>query len=86
MMQNHFGVAPSFKRTVRDTLRRMVDSGRLEAVPNHSSLFRLGGVVRQLSQEAGVEWRRSKPGSTSYDSRVGTLLRQLSQQRLRPGW
>jgi hypothetical protein len=66
-------VAASFKRTVRETLRRMVDSGRLDTVPNHSNLFRLGGVVRQLSQEAGVQWQRSKPGSTPLDSRVSPL-------------
>ncbi len=70
LAQSHYAVASSFKRTVRETLRRMVDSGRLEAVPNHSSLFRLGGVVRQLSQEAGVEWKRTKPGSATFDSRV----------------
>jgi len=63
-------VAPSFKRTVRGTLRRMVDAGRLETVPNHANLFRLGGVVRQLSQEVGMEWPRVKPGSVSLDSRV----------------
>ncbi len=48
----------------------MVEAGRLETVPNHINLFRLGGVVRQLSQEAGMEWPRAKPGSTPLDSRV----------------
>lgn len=68
--QSHYAVTPSFKRTVRGTLRRMVEAGRLETVPNHINLFRLGGVVRQLSQEAGMEWPRAKPGSTPLDSRV----------------
>ena len=68
--QSHYAVASSFKKTVRGTLRRMVDAGRLETVPNHINLFRLGGVVRQLSQEVGMEWPRTKPGSTSLDSRV----------------
>lgn len=70
LAQSHYAVAPSFKRTVRGTLRRMVDAGRLETVPNHINLFRLGGVVRQLSQEVGMEWPRAKPGFTSLDSRV----------------
>ncbi|EIE25382.1 hypothetical protein COCSUDRAFT_61601 [Coccomyxa subellipsoidea C-169] len=67
---SHYAVTPSFKRTVRGTLRRMVEAGRLETVPNHINLFRLGGVVRQLSQEAGMEWPRAKPGSTPLDSRT----------------
>ncbi len=71
MAQSHYEVAPSLKRAVRGTLRRMVDAGRLQSVPNHANLFRLGGVVRQVSQEAGINWRRSKPGSASLDSRVG---------------
>ena len=49
----------------------MVDAGRLETVPNHQSLYRLGGVIRQLSQEAGIEWPRAKPGSGLLDPRVG---------------
>ncbi|KAK9908614.1 hypothetical protein WJX75_000498 [Coccomyxa subellipsoidea] len=69
-IESHYAVASSFKKTVRGTLRRMVDAGRLETVPNHINLFRLGGVVRQLSQEVGMEWPRTKPGSTSLDSRT----------------
>lgn len=71
MAQSHYEVAPSLKRAVRGTLRRMVDAGRLQSVPNHANLFRLGGVVRQVSQEAGIRWPRSKPGSASLDPRVG---------------
>ena len=56
----------------------MVEAGRLESVPNHPSLYRLGGVIRQLSQEAGVDWPRSKPGSGLLDPRV--LLRSLDLQ------
>jgi hypothetical protein len=73
--QGHYGVGSSFKRTLRGTLRAMVDAGRLEAVPHHASLFRLGGVVRQLSQEAGVQWPRSKAAAGALDSQVrGPLI------------
>ncbi|BDA41692.1 probable single myb histone 4 at N-terminal half [Coccomyxa sp. Obi] len=69
-IESHYEVAPSLKRAVRGTLRRMVEAGRLQSVPNHANLFRLGGVVRQVSQEAGINWPRSKPGSASLDSRT----------------
>ena len=59
----------------------MVEAGRLESVPNHPSLYRLGGVIRQLSQEAGVDWPRSKPGSGLLDPRV--LLCSLNLQSRR---
>lgn len=58
------------KRQIRAALGRMVEAGRLETVPNHTSLYRLGGVIRQLSQEAGIEWPRTKPGSGLLDPRV----------------
>ncbi len=72
-MQNHYAVSASVKRQIRAALQRMVEAGRLETVPNHQSLYRLGGVIRQLSQEAGIEWPRAKPGSGLLDPRVGVL-------------
>ena len=69
-MQDHYAVSAYVKRQIRSALQRMVDAGRLEAVPNHASLFRLGGVIRQLSQEAGIEWPRIKPGTGLLDPRV----------------
>ena len=69
-VQSHYSVAGAFKRTVRGTLRAMVEAGRLEAVPHHVSLYRLGGVVRALSREAGVQWPRPRPGSSAQDTRV----------------
>ena len=63
-------MAVTFKRTVRGTLRAMVEAGRLETVPHHASLYRLGGVVRALSREAGVQWPRPRPGSSALDTRV----------------
>ena len=69
-MQDHYAVSAHVKRQIRSALQRMVDAGRLEAVPNHASLFRLGGVIRQLSQEAGIEWPRIKPGTGLLDSQV----------------
>ncbi len=59
----------------------MVEAGRLESVPNHPSLYRLGGVIRQLSQEAGVEWPRSKPGSGLLNPRVPFILLTLKSER-----
>ena len=72
-MQDHYAVSAYVKRQIRSALQRMVDAGRLEAVPNHTSLFRLGGVIRQLSQEAGIEWPRIKPGTGLLDPRVLAL-------------
>jgi len=72
--QIHYAVSASVKRQIRAALQRMVDAGRLETVPNHQSLYRLGGVIRQLSQEAGIEWPRTKPGSGLLDSRVRVWL------------
>ena len=72
-MQNHYAVSASVKRQIRAALQRMVEAGRLETVPNHQSLYRLGGVIRQLSQAAGIEWPRAKPGSGLLDPRVGPL-------------
>ena len=69
-VQNHYAVSASVKRQIRAALQRMVEAGRLETVPNHQSLYRLGGVIRQLSQEAGIEWPRTKPGSGLLDPRV----------------
>ncbi|CAK0747488.1 hypothetical protein CVIRNUC_001769 [Coccomyxa viridis] len=70
-IQDHYAVSAYVKRQIRSALQRMVDAGRLEAVPNHASLFRLGGVIRQLSQEAGIEWPRIKPGTGLLDPRAG---------------
>ena len=76
--QGHYTVSAALKRQIRAAQQRMVEAGRLESVPNHPSLYRLGGVIRQLSQEAGVDWPRSKPGSGLLDPRV--LLRSLDLQ------
>ena len=82
-MQDHYAVSAYVKRQIRSALQRMVDAGRLEAVPNHASLFRLGGVIRQLSQEAGIEWPRIKPGTGLLDPRVLALLSFPAPMRCR---
>ena len=81
--QDHYAVSASVKRQIRAALQRMVDAGRLETVPNHPSLYRLGGVIRQRSQEAGIEWPRTKPGAGLLDPRVSSCASERGDSAAR---
>jgi len=68
--QGHYGGGLEFRAAVKATLRRMVGAGRLEAVPGRLGLFRLGGVVRQLTEGASLGWPAGDAGPTLGDARV----------------
>ncbi|KAK9827630.1 hypothetical protein WJX81_000760 [Elliptochloris bilobata] len=55
-IENHYGGGAAFRRAVKLTLRRMVAAGRLESVAGRLGLYRLGGVVRQLTEGGSVGW------------------------------
>ena len=63
-----------FRKTIRGTLERMVDAGRLESVPGHEDLFRLGGVVRKLSEEGSMTWAHEGHEHPDDGDRVGAGL------------
>jgi hypothetical protein len=79
-VQGHYGGGLEFRAAVKATLRRMVAAGRLEAVPGRLGLFRLGGVVRQLTEGASLGWPAGDAGPTLGDARV----RAARVARLRP--
>ena len=60
-----------FRKTIRGTLERMVDAGRLERVPGQEDLFRLGGVVRKLSEEGSMTWAHEGHEHPDDGDRVG---------------
>ena len=62
------------------TLRRMVAAGRLENVAGRPGLFRLGGVVRHLTEGDSFGWPVASapdPGPTLGDARV-RLMTEIS--------
>lgn len=69
-----------FRKTIRGTLERMVDAGRLESVPGHEDLFRLGGVVRKLSEEGSMTWAHEGHEHPDDGDRVGAGLHCLAWQ------
>ena len=89
-MQNHYGGGAAFRRAVKLTLRRMVAAGRLESVAGRPGLFRLGGVVRHLTEGDSFGWpgaSAADPGPTLGDARVrsGVPLRKFFRTRAHSG-
>lgn len=78
--QSHYGGGATFRRAVKLTLRRMVAAGRLENVAGRPGLFRLGGVVRHLTEGDSFGWPVASapdPGPTLGDARVRVLKWKL---------
>ncbi len=52
VLQAHYPAVDRDK--VKVVMSHMVQAGRLQAVPNHPSLVRMGGVVRQLQDQTAL--------------------------------
>ncbi|KAK9820558.1 hypothetical protein WJX72_011639 [[Myrmecia] bisecta] len=59
-IEGSYSVGATFRKTVKGTLRRMVESGRLALAAGPPPLYRLAGVVRKLTEDDALEWPPDK--------------------------
>ena len=51
-MQDNYEIGSSVKRTVKWTLKRMMEAGRVAPGQGNNGLYKLAGVPRQLAEDA----------------------------------
>ena len=71
-LQDHY---PAVDRdSVKVVMNNMVQAGRLQHVPHHSSLVRMGGVVRQIEAEHAAMHALSHGDVDALDQEDGDKL------------